>query len=188
MAGDLKYSLRTDEQLMDWMRRGDQEAFIELYRRHQPDLYRFSWHMTGSPHIAEEAVQETFLGLIKRPEAWVPERGSVRSFLFGIARNQVLRRVNDRHEFDELLVDVSAECDLLNDLAREERIAAVKEAVLALPATYREAIVLCDIEEISYDEAARVLDCPVGTVRSRISRGRQLLAAKLKVKLAENPA
>lgn len=184
MPLDLKYSLRTDEQLIAWIRRGDEQAFVELYRRHQSDLYRFAWHMTGSRHIAEEVVQETFLALMKRPETWTPERGSVRAFLFGVARNHVLRQTEDRYEFDEIDDEASVEHDLLNDLAREERIAAVKNAVLALPADYREAVVLCDIEELSYDDAARILDCPVGTVRSRLSRGRQLLAAKLKAQFA----
>jgi RNA polymerase sigma-70 factor (ECF subfamily) len=62
-----------------------------------------------------------------------------------------------------------------------ERREQVRSAVLELPIEFREAIVLCELEEMSYEEAARVLDCPVGTIRSRLHRGRALLLAKLEM-------
>ena len=68
----------------------------------------------------------------------------------------------------------------LGDLTRAEVIDSVRQAVLSLPAGYREAVVLCDLEEMSYAEAAIALSVPVGTVRSRLSRGRALLLEKLK--------
>ena len=72
---------------------------------------------------------------------------------------------------------------LLDDLARRETVEQVRCAVLSLPPVYREAVVLCDLEEASYEEAAVALDCPVGTVRSRLSRARAMLAEKLAKKL-----
>ncbi len=83
-------------------------------------------------------------------------------------------------EREEPLEDDSAsEADLLLDLEREERIAAVREAILGLPEHYREVVVLCGIEECSYEDASVALAVPVGTVRSRLSRARQQLKRRL---------
>jgi RNA polymerase sigma-70 factor, ECF subfamily len=81
-------------------------------------------------------------------------------------------------------MEITEECagpeDLLEDLTRSESIEQVRQAVLSLPPVFREVIVLCDLQDSSYDEAAAALDCPVGTVRSRLSRGRAMLARKLR--------
>ena len=69
--------------------------------------------------------------------------------------------------------------DTLGDLTRAESIDALRQAVLTLPVRYREAVVLCDLQEMSYADAAVALGCAVGTVRSRLHRGRALLALKL---------
>jgi RNA polymerase sigma-70 factor (ECF subfamily) len=66
------------------------------------------------------------------------------------------------------------------DLVRSENIERVRQAVLSLPADYREAVVLCELQEFSYEEAAHVLGCPVGTIRSRLHRARTMLADKLR--------
>lgn len=176
--------MKTDEQLIESMRSGDEEGFRELYQRHHADLFRFSWHMSGSRHLAEEVVQETFLVLIRKPDAWVVDRGAVRSFLFGIARNQVMRRIDQHYRLDEEIRDIRDRQDIFEDVARNQQILAVRKAVLALPSLYREAVVLCDMEEMSYEVAAHIQGCAVGTIRSRLSRGRQMLAEKLKVKMA----
>jgi RNA polymerase sigma-70 factor (ECF subfamily) len=172
--------LKPDEELIRGMGRGSEADFVELYRRHQSDLFRFAWHMTGSPEVAEEVVQETFLAVMKKPLGWRSERGSVRGYLFGIARNHVLRQIGGLREFDVLDGDVGSEGDLLEGLERDERIATVKSALQSLPGTYREVAVLCDMEETSYEDAAQILGCPVGTVRSRLNRARKLLAVKLR--------
>ncbi len=135
--------------------------------------------MTGSRETAEEAVQEAFLALLRQPDQFDARRGTLRAFLFGVTRNQVWKRLADHHEFEELSAEVSGEGDLLADLAREERIRTVREAVWSLPPVYREAVVLCEMEEASYEEAARVAGCPVGTIRSRLSRAKAILAMKL---------
>ncbi len=184
-ARERKYSLKSDEELMRAAARGDEEAFVTLYRRHQADLFRFAWHMNGCEAAAEEAVQETFLALLRSPAAWNPERGTVRAFLFGIARNQVLRQIGGRRQVDVLDADIRIEDDLLENLTKAERVAAVQDAVASLPAVYREVAVLCGIEQVSYEDAALLLGCPVGTVRSRLSRARHLLACKLKAQMPE---
>jgi RNA polymerase sigma-70 factor (ECF subfamily) len=73
----------------------------------------------------------------------------------------------------------AAGSDMLADLTRAEAVESVRQAVLELPAVYREAIAMCDLDEMSYAEAAEALGTPIGTVRSRIARGRALLAQKL---------
>ena len=81
-------------------------------------------------------------------------------------------------------MEITEECagpeDLLEDLTRRESIEQVRQAVLSLPPVFREVVVLCDLQDSSYEEAAAALDCPVGTVRSRLSRGRAMLARKLR--------
>jgi predicted DNA-binding protein (UPF0251 family) len=74
---------------------------------------------------------------------------------------------------------LAVEADALGDLTRAESIQALRDAVSSLPVRYREAVVVCDLEEMSYRDAAAALGCAVGTVRSRLHRGRALLAVKL---------
>jgi RNA polymerase sigma-70 factor (ECF subfamily) len=115
----------------------------------------------------------------------------VAAYLYGIARNHVLRHLHrDRNsvqivdETDEdgaaLAALMVAEDDPLGDLTRSETIESVRQAVLGLPAHYREVVVLCELHEMSYAEAAEVLGCAVGTIRSRLHRARALLLDRLR--------
>lgn len=112
-------------------------------------------------------------------------RGSLTSYLFGIARNQVLRRI-EKDRFLTPIVDDQSDDNLvsltdpLSDLTRRETIESVRQAVLALPVHYREVVVLCDLHEMSYVDAAEALGCALGTVRSRLHRARALLVEKLR--------
>ncbi len=130
--------------------------------------------------------------LMRESNGYDSTRGSLSSYLYGIARNHVLRCLDRNRPFvpmtendegeaqgaiDEQLV---AQDNPLNELARNETIAAVRQAILALPSHYREVVVLCDLHEMSYVEAAEVLGCAVGTVRSRLHRARSLLIEKLR--------
>jgi RNA polymerase sigma-70 factor (ECF subfamily) len=154
----------SDEELMERASRGEEAAFTALYRRRQGALYRFALRMSGNRAIAEEVVQETFLAVIRG--GWEPARGPVAGWLFGIARNQTLRSIERDGRY----------------VAAEDG-EALRRALLSLPAHYREAAVLCDIEEMSYAEAARVIGCPVGTLRSRLSRARDMLAEKMRARM-----
>jgi RNA polymerase sigma-70 factor (ECF subfamily) len=173
----------SDETLLRRSTTGDEEAFLALYRRRQPNIYRFALHMCGSAALAEEVTQDVFLHVIRDGKRFDEARGSAISYLLGIARNHV-RKLLERDRAYVGLEDETSEIaqvngDVLSDLARAQTIENIRQAVLELPAVYREAIVLCDLEEISYAEAAAALGIPVGTVRSRISRGRAMLAQKL---------
>jgi RNA polymerase sigma-70 factor, ECF subfamily len=168
----------TDQELLLLMLSGDEEAFTTLYRRRQGQLYRFAFQMTGNVLIAEDVTQEVFMALLSKKAKYDAERGSLASFLYGIARNLVLRRIEKTAEIE----DYAGPEDILHDLTQRETIESVRRAVLSLPPVYREAVVLCDLQDTTYEDAAQVLDCPIGTVRSRLSRGRSMLAQKLAVR------
>ena len=120
-----------------------------------------------------------------------PAKGSLPAYLYGIARNHVLRRLDKERCYVPILEGgedgeaaaperLVAQDDPLGDLTRNEMIEAVRNAVLALPEHYREVIVLCDLHEMSYADAAQMAGCAVGTVRSRLHRARALLVEKLR--------
>lgn len=189
-----KANTPSDDELLRRLAAGDEDAFTTLYRRHQGNIYRFALLMSGSPATADDVTQEVFMTLMSGKHGYDALRGSPAMFLYGVARNQVLRRRRWERVFDsleeetedgEILVrHVAAPDDPLADIVRGEKIDAVRQAVLALPARYREVVVLCDFQELSYAEAAQALDCAVGTVSSRLNRARTMLAERLRV-LAE---
>ena len=127
------------------------------------------------------------MSLIRNTNGFDAARGSLAGYLYGIARNHVLRMLERDRPYiameEDTLASVWTSTDdtPLGDLTRSETIESVRQAVLSLPPNYREAVVLCDLQEISYAEAAGLLDVPLGTVRSRLSRGRAMLVDKLRV-------
>jgi len=177
----------SDSELLQSMLAGDEEALIALHQRRQKGIYQFALQMCGSPALAEDVTQEVFMVLIREGKTFDATRGSLTAFLIGVARNHVLRRLR-RERFYVAIADDSATVDQvstrqagpLDDLSRTEMIESVRKSVLALPERYREAVVLCDLQELSYAEAAAILGCAVGTVRSRLHRGRALLIEKLR--------
>ena len=177
MQGDA-LMVESDEELYRLTRKGNQQAFAELYERREPALYRYALHMSGSRQIAEEVTHEAFLQLISPEARFDPRRGSLEAYLYGMARNLI--RVSQRHQHAEPSGDPAGEHDILGDLINNERMSALYAALRELPDPYRDAVILCDLEERSYEDAARLMGCPVGTIRSRVHRARALLAAKLK--------
>jgi len=180
-----------DEVLLRRSAKGDEKAFTELYRRHQAPLFRFALRMSGSDWTAEEFVQDVFMILIREPRKFDPSRGALRSFLYGITRNRLLKYM-ERLPRERLHEAIDEENNGQRGLGfnvmtpaewaeLRERREQVRAAVLELPVEFREAVVLCGLEELSYEEAARLLECPVGTIRSRLHRGRALLLAKLEM-------
>lgn len=183
-----------DGELLHRSRAGDAEAFAVIYRRCQGRIYRFALHMSGSRAVAEDVTQEVFMTLIEDGCSFDSSRGTLSAYLFGVARNHVLRRLEKERGYVALFEEEthpgpshrkngSNHASLIvlpPDPVRDEKIGRVRQAVLSLPANYREAVVLCDLQEMSYQEAAGVLKCAVGTVRSRLHRGRALLTEKLR--------
>lgn len=186
-----KSMVPSDAELVRLMLAGDEQAFTALYRRHKGLIYRFALLMSGQASVAEEVAQEVFLALLRKGDRYDPSRGSLKAYLCGAARNQVLLLMERERPYVQIVEEsdegeavsiaqlISGD-DPLGDCARNEANRLVRQAVLALPARYREVIVLCDFQELSYAEAALALDCPVGTVNSRLHRGHALLSKKLR--------
>jgi RNA polymerase sigma-70 factor (ECF subfamily) len=181
----------SDHDLLQGLRAGDEEAFTLLYRRWQGPVYRYALRVSGSPALAEDVTQEVFMALLRRNEGYDPNRGELSSYLHGIARNMARRRL-ERERGLQPLAEEAGPDDPLADLARRERSDLVWDGLLGLPLHYREAVVLCDLQGLSYEEAAAALGCAVGTVRSRLHRGREQLATRLRsarpVPVAAQPA
>jgi RNA polymerase sigma-70 factor, ECF subfamily len=200
----------TDDGLLGRMIAGDEDAFTLLYRRKHPSIYRFALHMSGNAAIAEDVTQEVFMTLIRDPKRFDPARGTLGGFLFGVARNFLRKRWEQDRRLVALDGDANeigghssngngngAGSGALrngahangngfpgaagsDEFATRETIGRVRQAVATLPENYREIVVLCDLEEMSYEEAASALGCPVGTVRSRLHRARAILLEKLR--------
>jgi RNA polymerase sigma-70 factor, ECF subfamily len=180
-----------DDVLLRRAAKGDEDAFTLMYRRHQAALYRFALRMTGHAWASEEIVQDVFMTLMREPKKYDVERGPLAAYLFGIARNRVMKHLERLPR--EVPLDEDTEQSSRNGLRvvnnstpmhwveQRERARQVRAAVLDLPAEFREAVVLCELEELSYEEAAQMIGCPIGTIRSRLHRGRALLLAKLEI-------
>ncbi|MBK9314239.1 MAG: RNA polymerase sigma factor [Acidobacteria bacterium] len=180
-----------DHELLRLTLAGHEEAFTTLYRRRSGLVHRFASRMCGGANgIAEDVTQDVFMILMKDGDRFDHTRASLTTWLLGITRNQVLRRINsDRSmvpmpvEFEdggEIASRMVTESDQLGNLTRAEMIENVRQAVTTLPPHYREVVILCDLEEISYADAANILDCAVGTVRSRLHRARGMLVDRLR--------
>ena len=171
-----------DVELLARARRGDQAAFTALFARHQRAIFRYASHMCGRG-AEDDIVQETFLAVLREPARFDAARGSVAAYLLGIARHRALKRMparpGDLAIEDAPAADIAIHPTVLDDMTREQAACALREAIAELPPVFREAIVLCDIEEMDYSDAAIIMECPIGTVRSRVHRGRALLSEKL---------
>jgi RNA polymerase sigma-70 factor, ECF subfamily len=177
-----------ERELLKRSKAGDEEAFIRLYRERYRGIYRFALHMSGSPSLAEDVTQEVFLRLMRQTGHFDAARGSLRAYLYGIARNLVADHLH-RTRLESALgtgkeqsggsAGSGASGDPLTHMTRREATECLRQAILALPRHYREVIALCELDEMDYVRAAESLGCAVGTVRSRLHRARQLLSKRL---------
>ena len=182
-----------DAGLIALARRGDAVAFSRLFAGFERRIFRYAAHMCGRD-AADDVVQETFLALLRPstslkaggPSGYDSSKGTVGGYLFGIARHFMLKRLSAREvatfdldEHDERTAWPDDRPSALDTLSREETIQAVRAAIASLPAAYREVVVLCELQEMSYTDAAAIAQCPVGTVRSRLHRAKALLMTKL---------
>jgi RNA polymerase sigma-70 factor, ECF subfamily len=156
-------------------REGDRDAFTSIYRAEHPPVFRFAFHMTGDRDKAAEVTQDVFVWLIHHIEQYNPARGPLSAFLFGVTRKFLQRSRRDESRFvpfeDGFERPVPEKPD-------DSDAGELRGAIAALPERYREVIVLCDLEEKSYEEASALLGCPLGTVRTRVRRARELLGRK----------
>jgi RNA polymerase sigma-70 factor (ECF subfamily) len=173
-----------DERLLERACKGDAEAVSRLFARYQASIYRYAVHMCGRD-AGDDIVQETFLAVMRRPGRYDPARGPVVGYLLGIARHLALKRLtalagdfSEEPGAEDESADPAQET-VLDSLTRTETIEAVRAAVQSLPPLYREVVVLCEFQEMDYAAAAGIIQCPIGTIRSRLHRAKALLSAKL---------
>jgi RNA polymerase sigma factor (sigma-70 family) len=161
----------------------DDAAFEALVERHGPMVLRICLAALTDPHDAQDAFQATFLVLVRQAGS-VRKRDSVASWLFGVASRVAARVGTDaarrrRHEWKAAQTAAAARSDDDEIDDRPDPTLLVHEEVARLPDKYREAVVLCYLEGHTYEEAARRLHRPVGTVKVRLSRARGLLRGRL---------
>ena len=170
---------RVDVRLLAEIVAGVEQSFVELYRRRHNDVYRFVFAMAKSRSFAQDVTQEVFLNVLENAGRFDSAKGTVRAWLFGCARHVTLDRLRlERRWTDDMPADVGT-LDSDERLLADQRVERLHAAIARLPVEYREALVLFELQELTYAETATVLDCPIGTVRSRLHRGRVLLATML---------
>jgi RNA polymerase sigma-70 factor, ECF subfamily len=180
------------------LRQRDEQAFLDLYDQHGPTVYRFLMHMTGSAAVAEEVTQEVFVAILDAMctgglDRFDPEKGTIEGYLLGIARNLARAEVRRNHRVVSLdgMVETpewgrlaygqeSRSWAGADVVAARSELRALYRGILELPTHYREVVVLCSLQEKSYQEAAVLLECSEGTIASRMNRAKALLAAKLR--------
>ncbi|HEX7238389.1 MAG TPA: RNA polymerase sigma factor [Gammaproteobacteria bacterium] len=168
-----------DARLLAQIAAGVEQSFVELYRRRHNDVYRFAFAMAKSRSFAQDVTQEVFLNVLENARRFDSTKGTVRAWLFGCARYVTLDRLRlERRWTDDMPADLAA-LDSDERLLADQRVERLHAAIARLPVEYREALVLAELQELTYAETAAVLECPLGTVRSRLHRGRVLLATML---------
>lgn len=170
-----------DAGLLARARTGDEAAFSLLFGRYQRQVFRYALYM-GGPGVADDLVQDTFLTVLRQKSRQDAPAGSVIGYLIGIARHLLMKRGGTKDWANEPVLDdvaASDEPSALDRLVEVESIETIRAAVRSLPPAYREVIVLCELQDVDYQSAAAMVQCPIGTIRSRLSRARALLASKL---------
>lgn len=170
-----------ERRLVAATRKGEQDAFFQLFEAHSRPLYRFAYRLTGSTVDAEDIVQECFLTLLRSGNSFDPARTALRTYLFGAVRNQALKRMRCRETACEDVPARETESCPESRLVRLEVHDAVAQAVARLPMNQREVILLAHYEQLTLAEIAELLEIEIGAVKSRLQRAR----ASLKEALAE---
>ncbi len=172
----------------DGMRRRE---FERLVRKHQRDIFNAALRMTGDPADAEDVAQEA---LVKAYSAFDQfELGTnFRAWILRIVTNTYINEFRRRRRTPEMMTWDELSREELGKLAREDEDspelaaladaidAEVEQALAEIPDVFREAVIMCDMHGMAYGEIAEALGVPIGTVRSRIARGRGLLQEKLR--------
>jgi RNA polymerase sigma factor (sigma-70 family) len=174
-----------DAQLMKRIARGDRQALSELYACYQRTLFAYLLQLTPDYGLAEELLQDTLVAVWKSARSF-EGRSSVLTWLIGIARRQAHNTLRQRKLLTTDLTELETlpateqepEAFALASAARDE----LAQAFRRLAPVHREILVLIFVQELSYQEAATVLEVPVGTVKSRLSNARRALRALLDAK------
>jgi RNA polymerase sigma-70 factor (ECF subfamily) len=168
-----------ERDLLARSRAGDLHAFEALVRLYQNRIYNLAYRITGNHEDASDAAQDAFVRAFQAL-ARFREDAAFSTWLYRIATNAALDLVRRRPTMPPVEVSVHhpAPDDPEREAARREVGRRLQAALANIPVEFRAAVVLCDLQGLSYEAIARVLGVPIGTVRSRISRGREALRAQ----------
>jgi RNA polymerase sigma-70 factor (ECF subfamily) len=184
MAASSSLNDEPDDELVRRAQSGEREAFAEIYNRYHAVVYRFARMMSGSEAIGEDVTQETFTVFLRELHRYEPKCSRISTYLYGVARNltrSALRR-NRRFVRLDLTEDQEpiANSDPATCFERSEERGQLRRVIADLPSRFREVVILCAIHGLSYADVAAILGTPVGTVRSRLNRGRRIIAKRLR--------
>lgn len=184
-----------DHALLAATKAGEEQAFEEIVRRYRNQITNYINRMLGDYDRAIDLTQETFVRVYMNVDRY-QATFSFSTYIYRIAHNLAISELRQRKRRrlislvttkqdtsgEEMEIDLPDEADVPADEAMisDERRSAVTRAIASLPEKYRAPLVLCDLEEKSYEEISEILDLPSGTVKSRINRARGLLREKLK--------
>ena len=173
----------TDAELVRKCRGGDHEAWEIIVRRRHSRIYNLAYRFTGRFDEAEDLTQEVFLKVYRTLHSYRPESGALETWIIRVARNHFIDHyrkyktersqtgaLEDHHD---AVVSHTVRVETPGQaLDRKETVDRVHRLLAQLPEDQREAVVLRDLEEFTYEEIADLLEVPIGTVKSRINRGR----------------
>ena len=183
---------RTDAELLAATLAGDEDAFLEIYRRHRDRVFRFAYRMTGSVDAARDVTHNCFASLLEDPGRWEGGRSGLGTYLCAAARNQSLRHASrawrERPHAGSDDVRASPEPGPLEQLLAEETCDIVRRAVGALPPLHREVLILAEYEGLDLSTIAAVVGAEVGAVKVRLHRARKTLRRALEAELAPGAA
>jgi RNA polymerase sigma-70 factor (ECF subfamily) len=187
-TGGYVQDVHTDQQLLARVSSGDEDGLRELYHRHSAAMLRLLRRLTSDPGTAEEILQESWLAVWRSAESF-RAAASVRAWLLGVARRQAHNRLR-RAAAPTVEIDTAPEPqDRTADVEGQALASVGHDAIITamgrLPRTHRDVVVLALVEELPYADIAEVLDIPVGTVKSRMSKARRMLSAELSPRAGE---
>lgn len=177
----------TDAQLAQRIAKGDRQALARLYARDSAAVYRYGLALCGNPAWAADAMQEAFMQFIQQSKGYAGERGSLGGYLCGIARHLLLAQLREPkvpepldNAADALPPGIADPADgPLELLVARQNTEALLAAVRQLPLPFREALILVDLQEYDYAQAAQISGAPLNTLRTRLFRARKQLAQLL---------
>jgi RNA polymerase sigma factor (sigma-70 family) len=164
---------------------GDRAAFERLYRRYYDRLFRFALRVTGRMNVVEDVINDTMIVIWRKADGY---RAAARpsTWIFGIAYRKALKALSRELRAPETMDELpEVEQPPADSLDRESLHAAIRQAVMRLPPEHRAVVDLTFFSNRSYEEAAQILDCPVGTVKSRMFHARAKLRPLLSQMLGD---
>ncbi|HOJ16138.1 MAG: sigma-70 family RNA polymerase sigma factor [Caldisericia bacterium] len=162
----------------------EKELFENYFIKYKDDVYRVAYYYTRNSDEAEDLVQDTFIRAYKFFSKF-KKNTNFKSWILKIMRNIYITKSKKKSKENNIKnheVDISKNYSLENDYLDSITISDIRDAILMLPREFREVIILSDISGLMYEDIAKIIKVPVGTVRSRLHRGRLILKERLKEK------